>query len=821
MPISMTRKEYELKYGFAPVLPPVSNVDTTPSPRRMTRAEYEAEFGTPETPKEGFFTKAGNAINEFNPFYQIPKMAIEGASKLGTGLGEILDSKSPSEVIRPTVSALAGGTQMALAIPFGLFESAINLPGVKQVKNFLWGTEPGKVTLPNIIAGVVPGIKGTGDIKPLQELVTKYQDSPEIAGDLITLILGLYGVKELKTPELKPNIQVEFQRAYDKAIKIPIVKATKNKIETARANADIKAKAREVAYNAEITQEVADEIANIESQYSKLRKANAYSKDANASRLRIAEADVLPGSVDSTGMINSKLAVDEYYKKTLEGKEAVVRENLAYLGETVTPKQIERDLTLEINRSGLEGGDLITALNGIKREIQGLKLRADKNGNIPLESVHDAKISTTRNIDYNTPPETKTYRKANARAYKKIVEDNSSFNVKEVNTELAKYYEDITRLENLNGRKVKGGKLGKYFAQISGNIVGGAVGSAVGGTIGMAAGTVIGGEVASGLRGEQMASTFGEPRGLEIPKNPILERARLSVPDKVIKAVKGIPKTKEITQIEKDIKKNVAQQEKAIKANDFTLVAKLKEIYAILVDKLKELIKRYKDTPNKEGGFIKNSTVPPSTSDITQTSAQKSLLQSSDKSSIPTKKSQGYKETGNLTTKILKDLEGRTTVSRQYILDATNRGELKQVERDLTREVLSTMEGDTINVQEFADKVNIAEFSKKEFRYTNSIEPNATIGELPISRFDGKDISSSQNTVDKKGVNAWKKKIQAGERPYILIEYSERLKTNKVIDGHTRLTAYKQLGFEKVPVIDNTNKILKSKTKVTSLINSE
>lgn len=67
-------------------------------------------------------------------------------------------------------------------------------------------------------------------------------------------------------------------------------------------------------------------------------------------------------------------------------------------------------------------------------------------------------------------------------------------------------------------------------------------------------------------------------------------------------------------------------------------------------------------------------------------------------------KSIPYKESGNLTTKILKDLEGKTTVSKQYILDATNRGELKQVERDITRQVLDTMP-DTINVKEFADKV--------------------------------------------------------------------------------------------------------------------
>jgi hypothetical protein len=63
-----------------------------------------------------------------------------------------------------------------------------------------------------------------------------------------------------------------------------------------------------------------------------------------------------------------------------------------------------------------------------------------------------------------------------------------------------------------------------------------------------------------------------------------------------------------------------------------------------------------------------------------------------------------YNETGDLTTKILKDLEGKTTVSKQYILDATNRGDLKQVERDLIRELVGR-EGSTVNVAEFANKV--------------------------------------------------------------------------------------------------------------------
>jgi len=65
-----------------------------------------------------------------------------------------------------------------------------------------------------------------------------------------------------------------------------------------------------------------------------------------------------------------------------------------------------------------------------------------------------------------------------------------------------------------------------------------------------------------------------------------------------------------------------------------------------------------------------------------------------------------YKESGDLTTKILKDLEGKTTVSKQYILDATNRGDVKQVEKDLIRSIVST-EGDKVNVKDFAERVKL------------------------------------------------------------------------------------------------------------------
>ena len=57
-----------------------------------------------------------------------------------------------------------------------------------------------------------------------------------------------------------------------------------------------------------------------------------------------------------------------------------------------------------------------------------------------------------------------------------------------------------------------------------------------------------------------------------------------------------------------------------------------------------------------------------------------------------------------LSTKIVEKLKGKTSVSKQFIEDLTNSGDVKQVERDVIREALAT-EGDKVNVKDFADKV--------------------------------------------------------------------------------------------------------------------
>ena len=59
----------------------------------------------------------------------------------------------------------------------------------------------------------------------------------------------------------------------------------------------------------------------------------------------------------------------------------------------------------------------------------------------------------------------------------------------------------------------------------------------------------------------------------------------------------------------------------------------------------------------------------------------------------------------NLTTKLLSQLEGKTTVSKQFIEDLTNQGALRQPERDLIRSKLAELKGNDVNVKEFANSV--------------------------------------------------------------------------------------------------------------------
>lgn len=268
------------------------------------------------------------------------------------------------------------------------------------------------------------------------------------------------------------------------------------------------------------------DIFDIENNYSKTRKAIDQSKDANAaSRSRVAHTDVLVDSVDNTGTIRTTQkggAVEKYRKDFVDGNESVVRDLLVKEGRMIDLPTVRKELTKEIRNSGLEEDALVAALNKVNKKLAGLTLRG-KNGMIPLEAIQDAKLFTYKNIDY-TKPTSKLEAKAVARAYKGLIEKNSSHDIRSINKELQKYYQDLDLLENLDGKKVEGGRLGKHFAQVAGNVVGAAVGS-VGGPVGAGIGGLVGGAVSKKIAGKVMSNTFGRAVGKAIPKSEVLEKA--------------------------------------------------------------------------------------------------------------------------------------------------------------------------------------------------------------------------------------------------------------------------------------------------------
>jgi hypothetical protein len=261
--------------------------------------------------------------------------------------------------------------------------------------------------------------------------------------------------------------------------------------------------------------------------------------------------------------------------------------------------------------------------------------------------------------------------------------------LKEYNDRMSKLATAMQLLENAHGRVIRGGQVGKALS--------GLIGTVVGSTINI---PVVG----------PLLGKFGANAIYDLATNP--ERITTKASQKVQKAIetKKLPESilKKINEGQKiglsikDITKNVDQEDIEIMTNFIDNVRLLKGKEKSLElevagRKLAEDMGIYGDISNTKLANVFEEI-------ITNTEGNFVVTPSKDFKTKSIKEIKPYKETGNLTTKILKDLEGKTTVSKQYILDATNRPELKQVERELIREALKT-ESDTINVAKFAEKV--------------------------------------------------------------------------------------------------------------------
>lgn len=258
------------------------------------------------------------------------------------------------------------------------------------------------------------------------------------------------------------------------------------------------------------------ELQKLEDNYQSIRKVTNKTKSQGIDPKKIlAETDLLNGAVDNTGTLRTQNASIEL-NDFIRPQEKVISDSLKREGVLVNLADVRAKLLKMVDDSGIKGGAKLRAIKNVDDDIAGLMLEADNTGKVPLSTIHDAKIDKYANINFLNP-ESKRVDKAIAKGLKELVETNTrSVDVKNLNRELQQHYSVLDLLEKLDGKKVEGGKLGKYFAQTVGGIVGSHFGPL---------GAIIGAEVGSGLKGAQMASKFGGKTGITLKQSEDMQRA--------------------------------------------------------------------------------------------------------------------------------------------------------------------------------------------------------------------------------------------------------------------------------------------------------
>jgi hypothetical protein len=285
-----------------------------------------------------------------------------------------------------------------------------------------------------------------------------------------------------------------------------------------------------------VTKRVA-ELKRLEDSYSQIRKVTTKAKSRGVNPLDdLARTDLLRGAVDDTGTIRTQSATQEL-NDFIKPYEGTVSAALKREGVSVTLKYVADELKDAINKSSLEGEALVRALDKVDAEVKGLALRSDNTGRIILDKIHDAKINKYNTIDY-TNGASKIADKAIARAFKTIVEKNTkSADVAKVNAELSRHFAVLDLLEKLDGKKVDGGKLGKYFASTIGSVVGAHFGPL---------GSIVGAEAGARIKGAMMSSKFSGETGLPLQMSSVVKEANrnASLPPLALPAPKpGAPRT--------------------------------------------------------------------------------------------------------------------------------------------------------------------------------------------------------------------------------------------------------------------------------------
>ena len=344
----MTRAEYERLYGVKPVFSATSTLeDETPAPIRMTRAEYNEIYYPTQTKQDGLGSQLADRAKY---------------------VGDALWADKPSDLVPGRTALRIGGA---------ITGAAADVIGA--------ALSPAMGKLVDVVS----------NIPAVQKFAMKKGTSKAL--DVANVATEVSQEEWKKFEEKNPVIAQDIRDVTNIASFIPVGKGVQV---AGKATEGIVPKVAKQLDERSV-KNVVDEIAKIEDKYAGTRKANLYSKDVDASRIRIAQSNVLDGAVDTDGVIRTKTpggVIDQYRAQTIDGLEDIVRKALKESKETIPVTMVRQALVREVGKSGLEGADLVTALKKIDKELEGLNVRTKGSSIVNLSYLHDNKIATTKNI---------------------------------------------------------------------------------------------------------------------------------------------------------------------------------------------------------------------------------------------------------------------------------------------------------------------------------------------------------------------------------------------------------------------------------------
>ena len=176
-------------------------------------------------------------------------------------------------------------------------------------------------------------------------------------------------------------------------------------------------------------------------KYSDLRKFEAKERKLGVIKA-VADTDLLRNSVDDDGLIRTLQeggAVDVMKRDVLGEANGIVTKKLKEEGKSVKLDDVARRMMKSVDSFDLEGDAYKRAQAAVNAEIEGLALRADADGRVPLWRVHKLKSQKMQEANYLDAEKDKID-KLLGTSLKEIVEDVSETNVKSANEELAKAY---------------------------------------------------------------------------------------------------------------------------------------------------------------------------------------------------------------------------------------------------------------------------------------------------------------------------------------------------------------------------------------------